>query len=57
MIPFAWIVDAKLVLTDELMKKGAEIRAARGDDDEDFENEDDFEDEEDFEDEPANDED
>ena len=29
LIPFAWITDAKLVLTDQLMKRGAEIRAAR----------------------------
>ena len=29
--PFAWIVDAKLVLTDELMKRGADARAARVD--------------------------
>jgi ribosome maturation factor RimP len=29
LIPFAWITDAKLVLTDELMKRGAAIRAAR----------------------------
>lgn len=29
MIPFAWIVEAKLVLNDELMKRGAEQRAAR----------------------------
>jgi ribosome maturation factor RimP len=29
LIPFAWITDAKLVLTDELMKRGAEERAAR----------------------------
>ena len=29
MIPFAWIVEAKLVLTDQLMKRGAEMRAAR----------------------------
>ena len=29
MVPFAWIADAKLVLTDELMKKGAAARAAR----------------------------
>ncbi len=29
LIPFAWVSDAKLVLTDELMKRGAEIRAAR----------------------------
>lgn len=27
--PFEWIVDAKLVLTDQLMKRGAEQRAAR----------------------------
>jgi ribosome maturation factor RimP len=29
LIPFAWITDAKLVLTDELMKRGADIRAPR----------------------------
>lgn len=29
LVPFGWIVEAKLVLTDELMKRGAEIRAAR----------------------------
>ena len=29
LVPFAWIVEAKLVLTDELMKRGAETRAAR----------------------------
>jgi ribosome maturation factor RimP len=29
LVPFAWIVEAKLVLTDELMKRGADIRAAR----------------------------
>ncbi|MBO9710387.1 MAG: ribosome maturation factor RimP [Caulobacter sp.] len=39
--PFEWIVDAKLVLNDELMKRGAEQRAARlgaedGAGDEDF---------------------
>lgn len=28
-VPFAWIVDAKLVLNDALMKRGAEARAAR----------------------------
>lgn len=27
MIPFAWVVEAKLVLTDELLKRGAEARA------------------------------
>jgi ribosome maturation factor RimP len=29
LLPFAWIVEAKLVLTDELMKRGAAARAAR----------------------------
>jgi ribosome maturation factor RimP len=29
LIPFAWIVEAKLVLTDQLMKRGADVRAAR----------------------------
>jgi ribosome maturation factor RimP len=29
LIPLAWIIDAKLVLTDELMKRGSESRAAR----------------------------
>ncbi len=29
LIPFAWISDARLVLTDELLKRGAEARAAR----------------------------
>ena len=29
MIPFSWITDAKLVLTDQLMKRGADVRAAR----------------------------
>jgi ribosome maturation factor RimP len=29
MVPFAWIVEAKLVLTDQLMKRGAAVRAAR----------------------------
>ncbi len=29
MIPFAWITEAKLSLTDELMRRGAEARAAR----------------------------
>jgi ribosome maturation factor RimP len=35
LIPFAWIVDAKLSLTDELMKRGAERRAARVSDERD----------------------
>jgi len=29
LIPFAWITEAKLILTDELMKRGADVRAAR----------------------------
>ena len=29
LIPFAWVVEAKLVLTDELMKRGAEARQSR----------------------------
>jgi ribosome maturation factor RimP len=29
LIPFEWIAEAKLVLTDELMKRGAAARAAR----------------------------
>ena len=29
LVPFAWISDAKLVITDQLMKRGAEARAAR----------------------------
>ena len=29
LVPFGWIADAKLVLTDDLMKRGADERAAR----------------------------
>lgn len=29
LVPFAWIIEAKLVLTDDLMKRGAETRAQR----------------------------
>ena len=29
LIPFAWIDDAKLVITDQLLKRGAEARAVR----------------------------
>ena len=29
LVPFAWIVEAKLVLSDALMKRGADARAAR----------------------------
>jgi ribosome maturation factor RimP len=28
-VPFGWIIEAKLVLSDELLKRGAEERAAR----------------------------
>ena len=45
LIPFAWLIEAKLILSDELLKKGAEARAARGLDDEDedeFESDDDM---------------
>jgi len=45
MIPFAWVIDAKLVLTDELLKRGADARAAlAGNEDEELDGED-FEDE------------
>ena len=33
LIPFGWIVEAKLILDDELMRRGAEQRAARLDPD------------------------
>lgn len=29
LVPFSWVLEAKLVMTDELMKRGAEARAAR----------------------------
>ncbi|MFI4976122.1 MAG: ribosome maturation factor RimP [Caulobacterales bacterium] len=29
LVPFAWIVEAKLAITDKLMKRGAQARAAR----------------------------
>jgi ribosome maturation factor RimP len=35
LIPFAWLADAKLVLTDELLKRGAALRAARGEPEDD----------------------
>ena len=35
LIPFDWLVDAKLVMTDALMKRGAEMRAARGEPEDD----------------------
>jgi ribosome maturation factor RimP len=35
LIPFDWLVDAKLVMTDALLKRGAELRAARGEPEDD----------------------
>lgn len=35
LIPFAWLVDAKLVMTDALLKRGAQLRAARGEPEDD----------------------
>jgi ribosome maturation factor RimP len=57
LMPFDWVVDAKLILNDELLKRGAEAKAARGEEDEEDEDfDEDFEDDEDLEDdEPAND--
>jgi ribosome maturation factor RimP len=58
LMPFDWVVDAKLILNDELLKRGAEAKAVRGeeDDEEDEDFDEDFEDDEDLEDdEPAND--
>lgn len=45
LIPFSWIVDAKIMLTDELLKKGAEARALKGEifGDEDFDDDGDAE--------------
>jgi ribosome maturation factor RimP len=41
LIPFGWIIDAKLVMTDALMKRGADLRANRIEqDDETLEEED-----------------
>ena len=40
MVPFAWIVEAKLVLTDQLMKRGADERTARIAEEQPSENED-----------------
>lgn len=40
MVPFAWIVEAKLVLNDELMKRGAQQRAQRISDEQDPQDED-----------------
>ena len=35
LIPFDWLVDAKLVMNDALLKRGAELRAARGEPEDD----------------------
>lgn len=35
LIPFAWLVDAKLVMNDALLKRGADLRAARGEPEDD----------------------
>ncbi|CAN5212302.1 ribosome maturation factor RimP [soil metagenome] len=35
LIPFAWLVDAKLVMSDALIKRGAELRAQRGEPEDD----------------------
>ena len=35
LIPFAWLSEAKLVLNDDLLKRGAAIRAARGEPEDD----------------------
>jgi ribosome maturation factor RimP len=56
LMPFDWVVDAKLILNDELLKRGAEAKAARGEeDDEEDEDFDDaeFEDEDDLDDDDA----
>ena len=37
LIPFAWIIDAKLVMNDALMKRGADMRLARIEQDDDAE--------------------
>ena len=59
LIPFDWVIDAKLILNDELLKRGAEAKAARSEEEDDDEDEDfddaDFEDEDDLDDDAAND--
>ncbi len=35
LIPFEWLADAKLVLTDELLKRGAALRVERGEPEDD----------------------
>lgn len=40
LMPFDWVVDAKLILNDELLKRGAEAKAARGEEDDEEDNED-----------------
>jgi ribosome maturation factor RimP len=59
LMPFDWVIDAKLILNDELLKRGAEAKAARGEEEDDEEDEDfddaEFEDEDDLDDDAAND--
>jgi len=40
LMPFDWVVEAKLILNDELLKRGAEAKAARGEEDDEDNNED-----------------
>ena len=40
LMPFDWVVEAKLILNDELLKRGAEAKAARGEADDEEDNED-----------------
>jgi ribosome maturation factor RimP len=54
LMPFDWVIDAKLILNDELLKRGAEAKAARGEeDDEEDEDFDDAEFEDDLDDDDA----
>ena len=57
LMPFDWVIDAKLILNDELLKRGAEAKAARGEEEDDEEDEDfddaEFEDEDDLDDDDA----
>ena len=40
LMPFDWVIEAKLILNDELLKRGAEAKAARGEADDEEDNED-----------------
>ena len=57
LMPFDWVIDAKLILNDELLKRGAEAKAARGEEEDDEEDEDfdDAEFEDDLDDDDSND--